>query len=315
MLQASDRVLYGTTTQGGANNGGTFYSLSVGLSGMTPSNTTVNLAPSSTTTGSSGPVVMMATVSAAPGSGTPSGTVAFFNGSTYLGTSGITAGVATYDYNPSGLSANTYQITTAYSGDATYAVSTSSAQSLTVVAASLPNPDYQLSVNPSTLNIMAGESGKAVFTVTPENGFDTQVSFACSGLPAGATCTFDPANITPGNSNPVTSMLTITTTAASAIMRGPKSFSLRPIYAFLVPIAGMLLGMGTRRRRSIRGSRFLNAAALLLILASLTSCGGSSKATGLVTPPQTSIVTVSVSTSGTDAINHAATLTITITPQ
>ena len=270
LLQAADRVLYGTTTQGGANNGGTFFSLSVGLSGMTASNTVVNLAPSSTTAGSNGPVVMTATVSPASGSGTPTGTVAFSNGSDYVGTASLSGGVATYDYNPGSLSANAYPITAVYSGDSTFAGSTSPAQTLTVVVASAPNPDYQLSVNPSALNIMVGQSGKAVFTVTPENGFDTQVSFACSGLPAGAICTFDPANVTPSNSNPVTSTLTVSTTAASATMREPKPFSLWPIYAFLVPSAGMLFGKATRWRRSLRGSRFLHAAALLLMFAALT---------------------------------------------
>ena len=63
---------------------------------------------------------MTATVLPVSGSGTPSGTIAFFNGSTYLGTSAVTAGVATYDYNPSSLSANTYPITAAYSGDSTF---------------------------------------------------------------------------------------------------------------------------------------------------------------------------------------------------
>ncbi|MGC2551963.1 MAG: choice-of-anchor tandem repeat GloVer-containing protein [Candidatus Sulfotelmatobacter sp.] len=258
LLQASDRVFYGTTTQGGANNGGTFFSLSAGLNGATASSTSVNLSLSNIVAGSSGPVVMTATVLPVSGSGTPSGTIAFFNGSTYLGTSAVTAGVATYDYNPSSLSANTYPITAAYSGDSTFAGSNSPAQTLTVVVASVPNPDYQLSVNPSALNIMAGQSGKAVFTVTPENGFDTNVSFACSGLPPGATCTFDPANVTPSNSNPVTSTLTVSTTTASATMREPKPFSLWPIYTFLVPTAGLLFGKGTRRRRLIRGSRFLN---------------------------------------------------------
>src|SRR5208283_2376674 len=51
----------------------------------------------------------------------------------------------------------------------------------------LPTPDFQLSVQPSTLTIVAGQSGKATFIVTPVNGFNSQVSFACSGLPSEAT--------------------------------------------------------------------------------------------------------------------------------
>jgi hypothetical protein len=40
---------------------------------------------------------------------------------------------------------------------------------------------------------VAGQSGTATFTVTPMNGFNSQVSFACSGLPSGATCTLNPS--------------------------------------------------------------------------------------------------------------------------
>ncbi|MGH7484432.1 MAG: chitobiase/beta-hexosaminidase C-terminal domain-containing protein, partial [bacterium] len=40
----------------------------------------------------------------------------------------------------------------------------------------LPTPDFLVTVNPTTLTIVAGQSGMATFTVTPENGFNSQVS-------------------------------------------------------------------------------------------------------------------------------------------
>lgn len=132
LLQAADTVFYGTTTRSGANSAGTFFSLSNGLSGSTASTTSLSLSPSSVTVGSTGSVTLTATVAPASGAGTPTGTVAFSNGSTYIGTTPLVAGVGTLNYGAGGLAVGTYQITAAYSGDATYAVSTSSAQPLTV---------------------------------------------------------------------------------------------------------------------------------------------------------------------------------------
>jgi hypothetical protein len=74
---------------------------------------------------------MTARVTPASGNGVPTGVVAFFHGSE-LAPSNLSGGVASFDYNPSSLALNTYQITAIYSGDGTFATSTSSAQTLTV---------------------------------------------------------------------------------------------------------------------------------------------------------------------------------------
>jgi hypothetical protein len=177
----------------------------------------------------------------------------------------------------------------------------------------LPTPDFQVSVNPSTLTIVAGQSGKATFTVTPQNGFNSQVNFACSGLPSEAACSFSPTSVTP-NSAASTSTLTVTTTAASAAMRAPMPTSLRPTYALLFPVLAMIFGIAARRKRAPRGLQLLGLLVLLMVASGLTSCNGGNAGGGNSgTPLGTSMVSVSASTSGAGAINHAASLTITIT--
>ncbi len=177
----------------------------------------------------------------------------------------------------------------------------------------LPTPDFQLSVQPSTLTIVAGQSGKATFTVTPVNGFNSPVSFACSGLPAEATCSFSPSSVTP-NGSPISSTLTVTTTAPSAALYAPVARSWRPIYAFVFPAFGMLLAVTPHRKRALRGVRLLGLLLLLMVAAGLTSCGsGSTSGGNSGTPIGTDTVSVSASASGTGAANHTATLTITIT--
>ncbi len=175
----------------------------------------------------------------------------------------------------------------------------------------LPAPGFQVSVSPSALTIVAGQSGKATFTVTPQNGFNSQVNFACSGLPAEAACNFNPTSVTP-NGAAVTSALTVTTMAKSAALRVPIPPSQRPIYAVLFPVLAVILGISSRSRRALRGLQLLGVLILLMVASGLTSCsGGSGGNPG--TPLGTSMVSVSASTSGSGAITQSATLTITIT--
>ncbi|MGA2094785.1 MAG: chitobiase/beta-hexosaminidase C-terminal domain-containing protein [Candidatus Acidiferrum sp.] len=178
----------------------------------------------------------------------------------------------------------------------------------------LPSPDFQVSVNPTTLTIVDGQSGKATFTVTPENGFNSPVSFTCSGLPSEAACSFSPSSVTP-NGGAVTTTLTVTTTAASAAAL-PVTWpsSQRPMYALLFPVLAMMSFIVARRRQQLPGLRLLGFPILLMAALGLTSCNGGSTAVGNQgTPIGTSSVSVSAAVSGAGGTNHAATLTITIT--
>jgi chitobiase/beta-hexosaminidase-like protein len=177
----------------------------------------------------------------------------------------------------------------------------------------LPTPDFLVSVNPTTLTIVAGQSGQATFTVTPENGFNSKVSFACSGLPSGAACIFNPTSVTP-NGAAATSTLTVTTTAASAALRPLRPSSQRLAYAFVFPALALLFGLGARRKQMLSGLRLLAFLALLVAASGLASCNSSTTSGGNTgTPVGTSMASVSASAAAGAAISHAASLTITIT--
>lgn len=60
--------------------------------------------------------------------------------------------------------------------------------------------------------VVAGASTPSTVTVTPANGFTGDVTFACSGLPSGANCSFAPSPVTGGTG---TSTLTISTSAST----------------------------------------------------------------------------------------------------
>ena len=262
---------------------------------------------------------MTTTVAPASGSATPTGSVNFFSGTNQIGTASLNGGVATFSYNPSSLAVGSYPITAAYGGDSTFASSTSPAQTLSVTA----TPAYTLSVNPTSLTIAAGQSGQGQFTVTPQNGFSSQVSFSCSGLPAEASCNFNPASVTPSGGNAATSTLTITTTGATSLA-SLRTVGSQPLIFAAVLLPGMLVVLGgtTQRARAIQAMRVMT---LLMSLATagagLTSCGGGASSGGNAgggggttgTPAGTYTVTVTASASGTGVSSQTANLTITIT--
>lgn len=198
----------------GGNNGGLSIEAFVGAqpatSTMAATSTALTVAPNPATAGQT--VVLTAQVTYS-GATAPTGNVTFQNGTTQLGTGAVNgSGVATY--STSNFAAGTYSITASYGGDSNFAGSTSSAVPLTVGAAA--PPDFTLSAGSSSISAVPGQSGTDTISVTPVNGFNAAVSFACSGLPSEAQCSFSPASVTPSGSGAASTTMTILTTAPSA---------------------------------------------------------------------------------------------------
>lgn len=59
-------------------------------------------------------------------------------------------------------------------------------------------PDFYLSATPATQTIRRGENATYGVTVNPQRGFNQTVNLSVSGLPSGATATFEPATL-PGS--------------------------------------------------------------------------------------------------------------------
>src|ERR1700723_967670 len=75
-------------------------------------------------------------------------------------------------------------------------------------------PAFSIAGSPGSISVTAGGSGTATISVSPQGGFASAVTFGCSGLPAGASCSFSPASVTPPGT--VSTSVTITTSAATA---------------------------------------------------------------------------------------------------
>ncbi|HZZ84819.1 MAG TPA: S53 family peptidase [Anaeromyxobacteraceae bacterium] len=165
--------------------------------------------------------------------------------------------------------------------------------------------DFALAASAASLTMAAGGGGQVTLTVTPEpaNGFGQAVTFSCGGLPAGASCAFSPPRVTPGGA-PVTTLLTVQTTSATALLQRPFHRDRRTFYALLLP--GALGVAGARRRRWA-------AAAVIALVALLCACGsGGSSAPRVATPVGTSTVTVTATSAGTPSISHQVVVGLTV---
>lgn len=90
-----------------------------------------------------------------------------------------------------------------------------SAVAKAVYTINLASPSFTLSASPSSTVVSEGQSAAFTLTVTPQNGFNQQVSFGCSGLPSGTACRFSPPGVTPAGAAANTT-LTIGPAAAAA---------------------------------------------------------------------------------------------------
>lgn len=184
--------------------------------------------------------------------------------------------------------------------------------------------DVPLRLTPDSLTVSPG--GSAVFTVRlGGSGFfaGRTVSLACEGLPAGASCAFDPPTVTPTETGGV-STLRVTTTARGVRAGGPVAGrgalpampAVRPgaLLAALIMTA-LLLGLPLARVLAIPRRRAVLLPLTLLAAAAIlaSACGDSPtdpSGTGL-TPDGTHRFTV-VASAGSET--HAVEARVTVTP-
>jgi hypothetical protein len=76
-----------------------------------------------------------------------------------------------------------------------------------------PAPNFSISASPASQTVAAGAGTSYTATVTPSNGFTGSVAFSVSGLPTGASASFNPTSVT-GSGSSAMSVSTSTTTPA-----------------------------------------------------------------------------------------------------
>jgi hypothetical protein len=177
--------------------------------GITASSPSVNANQADTLT-----VTVLSTTS-----GTPTGSVTFFDNGTALQTVTLSSGVASA--NPSLSSGTTHVLTASYSGDINFVASSTSATGVTVSVGTLQFTFAGTGAN--SLTVAAGSVAAYTFSISPDSvNYAGPVMFSVVGLPPGATARFTPSTI-PVSGGAQTVTMTIQTPAATAHNRTPSS--------------------------------------------------------------------------------------------
>jgi len=280
---------------------------------VTKASPTVTVQSSLSTVAPGAQVSLTAIIATTSQAGFPTGNVTFLSGSTTLATmmvGGLIQGGFQYGTAllvTSGLPTGTDSITVQYTGDSNFTGENSPAITVNVV----PQPDFSVSASPSPVTVSSpGQSASTTLTIAGVNGFGGVTTFSCAGLPAKSACVFLPATVTGSG----TTMLTVTTTAASGVAPGDRnSFNnwtakSGAIRALVFSAALFILAMQIRRRRW----NFAGALIVVALLLGTAACGGGGSTPPPVipgTPVGTTTVTVTATSA---ALTHSTTFTLTV---
>lgn len=266
---------------------------------------TVNKAtPAIALTSSSNPadvsqaVTFTATVTAPAGA--PTGSVAFFNGTTQLGSGTVAAGSATY--TTSSLAAGSYNITAVYSGDANFVSVTSSVLTQSVAAFALG------SASGGTTSSTVSPGGTATYSLDVTPPGNSAVTFTVTGTPTGATSTFTPSTVAAGAPTTAVQLsVTVPSQSALAVPAGSRRPLQMPIALGFVLLSLPFVG------RLRKGHRFLRILLLCFAgaasLAVLNGCGGGNSGGAGESQPQTYNLTVTAA-AGSQTQSFNLTLTV-----
>ena len=237
-----------------------------------------------------------------------------------VGTTGLTCSLSPNSLivAPSPLVTSTLTVTASSSASTGSVTITATSGTLTrnlqiPVTVTVTNPDFGLGTSPAALSLTSAQSGTSAITVTPIQGFTSDVGLTCAVSPslAATTCSLSPTTVTGGSG---TSTLTVHAATLAMDRGAPLPFLHRGIgtYATFVFALGMVFTLKPRRspRAGSWRSRLLGLL-LVGVMLGLVSCGGGGGgSTPHVPTPLSGTVTV---TGGTSAgVTHSIAIPVTI---
>jgi hypothetical protein len=253
-------------------------------------------------------VTFTATVSSP--SGTPTGSVNFLDGQTLLSSVPLTPGMATY--TTSSLAIGNHSITAKYGGDTNFASVSSAVLAQLVI-------DFTLTVftppgEPVTPTVLPGATANYTLQVAPSEGqfIPSAMTFAITGLPAGAKATFTPPTLAAGS--PATNV-NLAIQLAQQVVTGQLPVTPLGRRLALAMVGGIFLLPFVRRKLSRPAGRSGTFAALALLLIALacttlglTGCAGGRS--GYFGQQERNYSMTVTATSG--ALSHTTTVTLTV---
>lgn len=162
------------------------------------------------------------------------------------------------------------------------------ASQVTTASYNVVIPDFSIVANPGSVTFNSNPVTMAL-TITPQNGFQGEISFSCSGLPAEDACAFSPATLTPGTA---ASNVTVT------LSKGGQQSALNgrlPLWTKLSGGVALALLIWPFRRRKVWA-----AVALFFLLAASLGISGCSSPKGF-------LMTITASGGG---VSHSTTVVV-----
>jgi len=170
--------------------------------------------------------------------------------------------------------------------------------------------DFAAAVSGSqSQSVASGQTASYTLMLTPAGGSSGNFTFACSGLPENAICSFSPNSETVAANTTGNVAVRIATGSSSA---SAKRRGIWPLGSVPALCAVLLLPIAKRR-----GRRLLLIAAACIGMFAASSCSGSGGGTGGTppegdngnTPPGTYSVQVAITSNG---VSHSVTLSLTV---
>jgi hypothetical protein len=179
-------------------------------------------------------------------------------------------------------------------------------------------PTFGVSASSSVPTIAAGSSSQMVVSVAPTNNFSGNVTLACSGLPAGATCNFSPSQLSVSPMSSALSTVTIQTSKSGAMLTSPFGISASHAAAIsaalLLPFGSLMLFTNRRRSKEQKQLFLLSLSAFVLLsVGVIAGCSNSmTPASAAMTPaPTAPAAPTTPTTPGTPTGQSQVTITAT----
>ena len=212
----------------------------------------------------------------------------------------LTKSGATYLYTPNakftGKEVFAYQAL----GTNTDGVSSLDSGNVTVMVSSTAADFTFVTSGTSTQTVNAGSSGNFTFALAPTSGeYPGPVTFAVTGLPAGATATFTPTSVAYGGGAQTVTMAVAVPAATASLRHGLGSHKAPLMLALLLPPI-----FGSLRKRKLWTALL---AGTLLAMMVLAGCGDSKKIT-----PYAITVTATATPNTNGVVQHSTNVTLDV---
>ncbi len=234
------------------------------------------------------------------GVGTPTGNVAFFDGTTSLG-SGNLGGTGVAVLNTTNLQVGTHLLTATFGVTSNWAASSSTDINEVII----PNPrDFTLAPNGS-LTLRTEHHGSTVVTATPVGGLSDTVSLSCGALPIYVTCEIVPSQVSISNGTPQNVTVKIDTDAVLGY--ASVDWHLRVVVAVLLPC--LFFGPSFDKRKLRLG--VISFCLLAFLATGIVGCSGKYPSS---TPPGTYSIVIN-GHGQSSGLDRTTILTLIVTPK